>query len=148
MSKPNEKKRKLNEKRLDAALIILGAAGIGGFATFTPTPTVEVPKQVVLGFADITMCLMIWKTYFKEELSEKELLGMMGGAGLIALAAGGAGYVIAKGASGLLHEVLNAAILPGWIISGLVAASGTAVLGAAWVWFCDKKYQERPLLKA
>lgn len=148
MSRINEKQRKLNEKRLESALIILAASGVGGFATFAPTPTIEIPKQVVLGFADITMCLMIWKTYFKEELSEKDLLEMMGGASLIVLAAGGTGYVIAKGASGLLHEVLNAAILPGWLISGVVAASGTAVLGAAWIWFCDKKYQERPLLKA
>lgn len=148
MSKLNPRKRELNGKRIEAMLCILGAAGVGGFTTFAPTPTIEVPKQVVLGFADIAMCLLIWKIYFKEKLSEKELLEAMGNAGLIALAAGGTGYVIAKGASGLLHEVLNAGILPGWIISGAIAASGTALLGAAWMWVCDQQYQKRPLLTA
>jgi hypothetical protein len=83
----------------------------------------------LLGFADIGMCLGIWKIYFKEELSEQSLLGIMGGAGLIAAIAGGAGYVIAKGATGLLHEALNVVTLPGWVTSGAIAASATALLG-------------------
>lgn len=139
---------KLNEKRLDAAFIILAAAGVGGFATFAPTPTVEVHKQIVLGAADITMCLMIWKTYFKEEISEKALLEILGNGGLIALAACGTGYVVAKAASGLLHEVLNAGFLPGWIASGILATSGTALLGFAFMWVCDEMYREHPLLQA
>lgn len=148
MANLTEKQRELKGKRIEATLIILAAAGIGGFATFAPTPTVEVPKQVVLGFADVGMCLMIWKTYFKEELTEQALLEMLSEAGLVTVIAGGSGYLIAKGASGVIHEFFNAGIILGWIGSGIIAASGTALLGFAWMWFCDKEYQARPLLAA
>lgn len=131
----------LKRKRIDTLEVIALAASVGGFATFAPTPTVEVPKQIVLGTADLAMCLRIWNIYFDEEIDEKSMLETMTTKGIVAIAAGGTGYVIARGATGLLHELFNVATLPGWATSGLIAASATAALGLAWMAFCDRRYR-------
>lgn len=115
----------LKKKRIQVLEIIATAAGVGGFATFVPKPTIEVPTQIVLGAADLAMCLKIWNIYFDEEIEEKSMLEIMTTKGIIAVAAGGTGYIIARGATGLLHEAMNAITLPGWVTSGLIAASAT-----------------------
>jgi hypothetical protein len=133
---------KLNEKRIDSLIVIISAAGIGGFATFIPTPSGEIPKQVALSAADIAMCLEIFHIYFREKITEIGLFTLLSGAGLIAASAGGTGYVIAKAASGILHEFGNLIGSGGWALSGAVAASGTAMLGLSWMVFCDKRYRQ------
>jgi hypothetical protein len=133
----------LGKKRNKAALLILGAAGVGGFATFAPTPVIEVPKQVVLGAADLAMCVGIYHIYFEEMLSESGLLSFMQDVGFITVGATGAGYLIAKGASGIVHEVANVGGPLGWALSGAIALGGTALLGGAWLFICDKQYRER-----
>ena len=132
---------KLNETRIETIFTITAAAGVGGFATFAPTPTLEVPKQVVLGAADIAMCCAIWKFYFKEEMAEKSMIQTLGTTGLIAAVAFGAGWIVAKGATGILHEFANAIPGIGWVSSGVVAASATATLGLAFMWYCDTRYR-------
>jgi hypothetical protein len=133
---------KLNDKRVDSLLLIAGVAGASGFATFVPTPALEAPKQVVLGAADIGMCLGIYKIYFKEKISEKSILEIMGGAGISGAIAGGGGWVIAKGATGLLNELGNLGGPVGWATSGVIASSATAMLGIAWMIYCDKRFRK------
>ncbi len=133
----------LTKKRTNSALAVLAASGAGGFGTFAPTPSIELHKQVLIGSADIAMCVGIWKIYFDEEIGEKSVLEMLRNAGFIAVAAGGTGWVIARIGTGVLGEIANWFGPPGWILSGAVAFSGTAALGAAFIVCCDQYYQKR-----
>lgn len=131
----------LNDKRIRAVITIAGMSATSGALTSAPTPLAEIPKQVTVGVADIAMCLLIWRIYFKKELSDKSLFAILSGAGLMALAAGGVGWVITKGVSGLLNEFGNLLGPIGWGLSGIVSVSSTATLGIAWMAYCDKRYR-------
>lgn len=61
----------------------------------------------MLTTSDIFMYISIWKIYFEEELSHKEVLTMLAELGLIAVAAAGTAYVVAKSSTAILAEIAN-----------------------------------------
>ena len=133
----------LGKKRLDAVLAIASYAIAGSAAAAAPTPGGEVPKQLVLTASDILMYMSIWKSYFEEDLSHKELLDMLAELGLVTVAAAGTAYIVAKGSSALLKEVTNWLGPVGWGVSVAISGSLTGMFGAAWAVYCDRIYAER-----
>lgn len=130
----------LGKKRLEAALAIVGYAAGSSTVTAAPTPCMEIPKQIVLTASDTLMYATIWKIYFEEDLSSKELLAMLVELGLITLAAAGAAYVVAKGSNALLSEITDWVGPLGWGVSAVVSGSLTGLFGAAWALYCDNLY--------
>jgi len=130
----------LGKKRLEAALVIAGCAASGGAAAAVPTPCGEVPKQVVLTASDILMYVTVWKIYFEEDLSQKELLVLLTEVGIITAAAAGTAYLAAKGSTALLKEITNWAGPMGWWVGALLTGSLTGGLGGLWAFYCDYRY--------
>lgn len=137
----------LSSKRWRCLLGIGAVAGGNIIFTAPPKPTAEVPVAVVLTGADFVMCAAIYHEYFGERLTDGDIIDRLGGAGIITLVAGGGGYAIAKGASGLIAEFTNFLGPLGWMASGLLAAGATALLGAAWMMACDVMYQNGAISK-
>lgn len=133
----------LGKKRLEAVFTIAGYAAGGGTVAAAPTPCMEVPKQIVLTASDILMYATIWKIYFEEDLSAKELVAMLIELGLITLAAAGAAYLVAKGSTAILSEITDWVGPVGWGVSAVVSGSLTGLFGAVWALHCEYLYAQR-----
>ena len=136
-------KKKLYKMRLDSGLTIAGYAGGNILFAAAPKPTAEVPSHIVLTAADFVMCAQIYSTYFGEEISEISILEILGDAGLLVAVVGGAGYALAKTATGFVAEAANFFGPLGWAASGILAAGSTAILGFAWLGFIDWAYRNK-----
>ncbi len=133
----------LGKKRLDSLLAIARYAVSGGTLAAAPLPGGEVPKHIVLSTSDILMYISIWKIYFEEDLSHKELLKMLAELGLITVAAAGTVYVVAKSSTAILSEIANRFGLVGWGIAATLTASLTGVCGLLWILYCDLLYEQK-----
>ena len=135
--------KSIGEIRRKSLLIISGA--VGGNIVFggAPKPGAEIPSHIVLTGADFVMCAAIYNEYNGENISEESIIEVLSDAGILLIVAGGGGYAIAKGATGLVAEFTNFLGPIGWIASGLLAAGGTALLGLVWMYICDVAYNER-----
>ena len=133
----------LGKKRLEAVLAIAGYAASGATVSAAPTPCMEVPKQIILTASDILMYTTIWKIYFEEDLSRKEIVVMLAELGLVTIAAAGAAYLVVKGSTALMNEITDWVGPVGWGISAAITGSVTGLLGAAWAFHCDILYCQR-----
>jgi hypothetical protein len=133
----------LGKKRLEAALAIAGYAVGSGTASAAPTPGGELPKQLLVTASDILMYTRIWKIYFEEDLSSKELLEILAQLGFVSLVATGAAYIAGKASTAILKEIVNWTGPLGWGITAAIAGSLTGLFGAAWALYCDALYSQR-----
>lgn len=136
----------LGKKRLEAALAIAAGAISSGGACAAPTPGGEVPKQVVLTASDIAMYTSIWKIYFQEDLSTKNLLEMLAELGLVTAAAAGTAYVVSKVSMAILCEITDWLGPVGWGPAAAIASSITGLFGASWAVYCDYLYCQKQSL--
>lgn len=141
-------KKKLWEKRRISLLQIAAFSGINVVFAGAPKPGVEIPAHIALTGADFVLCAMIYEQYFGERISKEEIVEVLGAAGFLLVVAGGGGYAIAKGASGLVAEFANFLGPLGFMASGLLAAGSTTLLGLAWMAIVDLAYRERGSLRA
>ena len=133
----------LGKKRLDSLSEIARYAVGGGTLAAAPLPGGEVPKQIVLTASDVFMYVSIWKVYFEEDLSQQELLRMLGELGLITVAAAGTAYIVAKGSTALITEIANRFGLVGWGVAATVTGSLTGMCGLIWILYCDSLYERK-----
>jgi len=133
----------LGKKRLEAAWTIAGYATGGGAVSVAATPGIEVPKQLLLAVSDVLMYGTIWKIYFEEDLTQKELLEILAELGLVTVTATGAAYLVAEATSAIAREIADWLGPSGWGVSAIIASSLTATIGALWALHCDQLYQER-----
>lgn len=133
----------LGKKRLEVAIAIATCAVGNGGVSAAPTPGVEVPKQVVLTASDIAMYTSIWKIYFQEELSSKQVTDMLAELGLVTIAAAGTAYIVSKATTAILCEITDWIGPMGWGVAAAIAGSLTGLFGAAWAVYCDYLYSQR-----
>ncbi len=137
----------LGKKRLDALWTIARYAAGGGAISAVPVPGQEVSKQIALTASDILLYTTIWKIYFEEDLSNKQLLEMLVELGLVTIAATGTAYIAVKGTTALLTQISNLFGPLGWGVAAAITGSVTGLLGAAWLWSCESLYSETELKK-
>ncbi len=135
------------KKRRKSLLQIAGFSGANVVLSGTPKPGAELPSHIALTASDFVMCGMIYEQYFGESISKDSILKTLGAAGVLLVVAGGGGYAIAKGASGLIAEFTNILGPIGWMASGLLAAGGTALLGLLWIAIVDIAYRNQITLE-
>jgi hypothetical protein len=140
--------KKIWQKRRKALLQIAAVSGASVVFTGTPKPGAEIPSQIALTGADFAMCAIIYQLYFDERISKDRIVEILGHLGLLMVVAGGGGYALAKGASGLIAEFTNLLGPIGWMASGILAAGGTSVLGLTWVAIVDWAYRNESSLAA
>jgi hypothetical protein len=133
----------LGKKRLDAVLAIANCVVRNGAAVAVPTPGGEVPKQFILTASDILTYTSIWRIYFQEDLSSKELFEILTEMGLVTVVATGTAYAASKATTAILKEVANWAGPLWWGVSATIAGSLTGLVGLAWAVYCDNLYCER-----
>ncbi|BAY20282.1 hypothetical protein NIES2100_00230 [Calothrix sp. NIES-2100] len=131
------------QKRLDAALAIATYAVGNSTASAVPIPGGEIPKQILLTASDVLMYTRIWKIYFEEDLSQKELVEILAELGLVTIAATGTAYFVSKVSTALLKEITNWTGLLGWGVVAAIAGSMSGLFGAAWAMYCDQLYSQR-----
>nr|WP_225225828.1 hypothetical protein [Komarekiella delphini-convector] len=114
-----------------------------GTASATPTPGIEVPKQIVLTASDIAMYTTIWKIYFHEDLSSQGILDILAQLGLVTLAATGTAYIVAKTTTAVVSEITDWIGPMGWGVKAAIAGSLSGLFGATWALYCDHLYSQR-----
>lgn len=133
----------LTKKRWEAGLVIAGYAAGDGTISAAPTPGGELSKQIFLTASDILMYASIWRIYFGEDLSHKQLVDVLTEIGIVTVAAVGTAYVVAKTSNAIMSEIVDWFGPMGWGISAVVTGSLTGLFGAAWVLYCDRLYCEK-----
>ncbi|MBD6618382.1 hypothetical protein FNW02_21780 [Komarekiella sp. 'clone 1'] len=133
----------LDKRRLETVLAIATYAVGSGTASATPTPGIEVPKQIVLTASDIAMYTTIWKIYFHEDLSSQGILDILAQLGLVTLAATGTAYIVAKTTTAVVSEITDWIGPMGWGVKAAIAGSLSGLFGATWALYCDHLYSQR-----
>ncbi len=131
----------VKQKRSRARIVILAAAFGTGMVALNPTPSAELSKQVFITIADVAMCLMLWDTYFDEELAKKNVQSLFSELLVIVLSSIFTSYVLAKGIAVSMSYFTNMLGSIGWVVSGLFAAIATGLLGMGWASYCDDWYR-------
>lgn len=133
----------LARKRKKSCFAVIGATLGTGLTSATPTPSIEVPKQLTLEAADIALCFAIYQIYFGDEvkLTGEKLADLLVEAGIVTVVAGLFAYAGVKATQGVCDEFANCVGPTGWLVSGGLTASETFVIGSLWWFFCDRRYR-------
>jgi hypothetical protein len=131
----------VKQKRSRARIIILAAAFGTGMVALNQAPGVEVSKQVFITIADVAMCIMLWDTYFDEELAKKNVQSLLSELLVITLSSIFTSYVLAKGITVSMSYLTSMLGANGWFVSGILAALATSFLGMGWAFYCDDWYR-------
>ena len=91
----------LEQKQRRSLAIILEFAMGSTAASSIPTPVFEVPKQLMLTVADLTLCWRLYALYYDEELSKDSLLALINRAGIAPVAGGAIAYAGARTVQGI-----------------------------------------------
>lgn len=134
----------LATKKRKAQLIIISAALGTGITSAAPTPTIEIPKQLTLIAADITMCFAIYQVFFGDEINlvEGNFISLMEEAFDVTVLAGLMSSLALHSIRGIQDEMLDWAGPYGWVISGGLTGSKTLVVGTIWLKFCSERYKQ------
>jgi uncharacterized membrane protein len=133
----------IGKKRLETVLAIATYSISSGTATAAPTPSTEIPKQIVLTASDSLMYTSIWKIYFEEDLSTKGMLDILLEIGLVTVGAAGTTYIVSKASTAILKEITNWTGPLGWGVTAAIAGSLSGIFGIAWALYCDQQYCHR-----
>jgi len=131
----------ISQKRKRAGIVVLATIIGAGLVTATPTSTLEIFKQMFLTLADVAMCTIVWDIYFDEELAQKDIKSIVVELGLISLICIVTAFITAKAVLALLGKLIVLLGVFGWAIAGIIASITTAILGIAWLFYCDDFYQ-------
>lgn len=133
----------LGKRRLDSASIIMTCALGNASVSVAPTPGIELPKQFLMSASDVLMYARIWKIYFEEDLSNKNIVDMLTELGFVCAVGAGTGYVVSKVSTAILKEITNWTGPLGWGITAAIAGSLSGLFGAAWALYCDNLYSQK-----
>ena len=133
----------LHNKRKQVSIAILAAVFGTGVVTATPTPNLEISKQVFLTIANVAMCALIWNIYFDEELSKKDIISILLDLLVVTAISAFTAYITAKGITTLIDDITNWLGVIGWLVIGMIAGLATSLLGIGWASYCDDLYRHQ-----
>ena len=133
----------LHHKRKQVSIAILAAVFGTGVVTATPTPNLEISKQVFLTIANVAMCALVWNIYFDEELSKKDILSILFDLLVVTVISAFTAYITAKGITALINDITNLLGIIGWAVIGIIAGLATSCLGIGWASYCDDLYRHQ-----
>ena len=133
----------LHHKRKQVFIAILAAVFGTGVVTATPTPNLEISKQVFLTIANVAMCALVWNIYFDEELSKKDIISILLDLLVVTVISAFTAYITARGITALINDVTNWLGVMGWIVIGIIAGLATSLLGIGWASYCDDLYRHQ-----
>lgn len=131
----------IKQKRSKARIAILAAACGVSLVTLNQSSGVEVSKQVFITIANVAMCIMLWHTYFDEELAKKNVQSLLSELLVITLSSIFTSYILARGITASMSYLVNVWGTSGGFVSGILAALATSLLGMGWASYCDDWYR-------
>lgn len=131
----------LAQKRKQAYLVILGTVFGSALVAAAPKHNLELAKQVFLTVADVVMCMIIWDTYFQENLYQKNIKSIFLELFFVILVSVITAYVTSKGIAALSDRSIASLGVIGWGVTGAIAALAASLLGFAWAFYCDDLYR-------
>jgi hypothetical protein len=132
----------IGQKRLESVFAITRYVIGGATAAAVPTGG-TIPKQLLLTTTDILMYANIWKIYFEEDLTGKQLLEIMTELGFVTVVAAGASYVANKSTTAIIGELTQWTGPLGWGPTAAITGSLSGLFGAAWALYCDNLYERK-----
>ncbi len=130
-----------DEKWNECAFNIISTSFVTGVASALPTPTIEIPKQIAISVGDLTLCFLIYRTYFSDDIkNSKQLMKLLEHAGLVTVVGGTLTYIGYKAARGVFDEIANFVPPIGQILSGLLTVTETVAIGFIWLQFVHNYY--------
>ena len=132
---------KLKQTRRRVFLVILAAVTGNVLVTATPSSNIESTKYLFSTFANVMMFMVVWDSYFDEQLSQKSTRQIIQDLLIITLISGVTTLVIFKGITKSIDYLIRTFGLHGWSIAGAIAGVVTAILGIAWTLYCDDFYR-------
>lgn len=133
----------LHHKRKKVFIAILAAVFGTGLVTATPTPNIEISKQIFLTIANVAMCALVWNIYFDEELSKKNVFSIFLDLLIVVVISAFTAYMTAKGITAIISDVTNWLGVIGWLVIGVIAGFLTSLLGVGWASYCDDLYRHQ-----
>ena len=132
---------KLKHTRRRVFLVILAAVTGNVLVTATPSSNIESTKYLFSTFANVMMFMVVWDSYFDEQLSQKSTKQIIQDLLIITLISGVTTLVIFKGITKSIDYLIRTFGIQGWLIAGAIAGIVTAILGIAWTLYCDDFYR-------
>ena len=132
---------KLQQKRRRAFIVILATVTGNVLVTAIPSLNIESSKYLFSTFANVTMFIVVWDSYFNEQLLRKSIRQILQDLLSVTLISAVTTLVIFKGIIKTIDYLIITFGLHGWLIAGAIAGFVTAILGVAWSSYCDDFYR-------
>ena len=131
----------LNHKRKRVLIAVLAAVMGNALVTATPSLNTETAKNLFLTFANVVMFIIVWDTYFEEQLSQKSIMSILQDLLAITCISLITAFIISKGITKNIDNLITILGSTGWLISGIIAGFATGILGIFWALYCDDLYR-------
>lgn len=133
--------RELNQKRRQVFIAILAAISGNSLVMAAPSPNIENIKNLFLTSVNVVMFIIVWDTYFDEQLSQKSIISVLQDLLAITCISLITAFIVAKGIIKSIDSLINTMGSFGWLIAGMSAGLATGILGLVWAFYCDDYYR-------
>lgn len=131
----------LNHKRKRVFIAVLVAVIGNTIVTATPSLNIETSKNIFLTFANVVMFIIVWDTYFDEQLAQKSIVPILQDLLAITCISLITTFIISKGIIKIIDNLITILGSRGWLIGGIIAGLATSILGLIWALYCDDLYR-------
>ncbi len=131
----------LNHKRKRVFIAVLVAVIGNTIVTATPSLNIETSKNIFLTFANVVMFIIVWDTYFDEQLAQKSIVSILQDLLAITCISLITTFIISKGITKIIDNLITILGSRGWFIGGIIAGFTTSILGLIWALYCDDLYR-------
>ena len=132
---------KLNNKRKRVFITILATVTGNALVTATPSLNIESIKYLFFIFVNIVMFIVVWDSYFDEQLLQKGIRLILQDLLTITFISTITTFIIFKGITKTINYLITTFGSLGWSIAGAIAGLATAMLGIIWALYCDDFYR-------
>lgn len=131
----------LNKKRKRVFITILAAVLGNALVMAAPSLNVESIKSLFLTFVNVVMFIIVWDTYFDEQLSKKSIISILQDLLAITCISLITAFIVAQGIIKVINSLLLTMGSLSWLIAGISAGLATITLGLVWAFYCDDYYR-------
>ena len=137
--------RELSKKRKRVIYIILIVTIVNMLVTAAPFPLIDITiKKLSLTFANVVMFILVWDTYFDEQLSQKNVFSILQDLFAVTCLSLITTFILALGITIAIERSIAFLGYWGWFFAGAIAGIMTAILGLIWASYCDDLYRNSP----
>lgn len=134
----------LNQKRIRVFIIVLAAVLGNAIVMATPSLNITGVKNIFITFVTVVMFIMVWDSYFDEQLASKGIGSILQDLLAITCISLITAFIVVKGITKAISSLLVTVGSLSWLIAGLGTGLSTFILGLVWAFYCDDYYRNSP----